>query len=126
MLGCRAYHSMQLNDTSNKIYIIGGIDNNKNVLNDIIEVEVIDKENISVKKYEGNDLLGKRYNHKGCNIFFRGENENDLLYHILILGGKKTEKDFYDNSLIDIFIKDNENPENNKINEEENNLENIK
>ena len=51
MLGCRAYHSMQLNDTSNKIYIIGGIDNNKNVLNDIIEVEVIDKENISIKKF---------------------------------------------------------------------------
>ena len=126
MLGCRAYHSMQLNDTSNKIYIIGGIDNNKNVLNDIIEVEVIDKENISVKKYEGNDLLGKRYNHKGCNIFFRGENETNLLYHILILGGKKSENEFYDNSLIDIFIKDNENPENNKINGEENNLENIK
>ena len=126
MLGCRAYHSMQLNDTSNKIYIIGGIDNNKNVLNDIIEVEVIDKENISVKKYEGNDLLGKRYNHKGCNIFFRGENETNLLYHILILGGKKSENEFYDNSLIDIFIKDNENPENIKINGEENNLENIK
>ena len=126
MLGCRAYHSIQLNDTSNKIYIIGGIDNNKNVLNDIIEVEVIDKENISVKKYEGNDLLGKRYNHKGCNIFFRGENETNLLYHILILGGKKSENEFYDNSLIDIFIKDNENPENNKINGEENNLENIK
>ena len=126
ILGCRAYHSMQLNDTSNKIYIIGGIDNNKNVLNDIIEVEVIDKENISVKKYEGNDLLGKRYNHKGCNIFFRGENETNLLYHILILGGKKSENEFYDNSLIDIFIKDNENPENNKINGEENNLENIK
>ena len=126
MLGCRAYHSMQLNDTSNKIYIIGGIDNNKNVLNDIIEVEVIDKENISVKKYEGNDLLGKRCNHKGCNIFFRGENETNLLYHILILGGKKSENEFYDNSLIDIFIKDNENPENNKINGEENNLENIK
>ena len=126
MLGCRAYHSIQLNDTSNKIYIIGGIDNNKNVLNDIIEVEVIDKENISVKKYEGNDLLGKRYNHKGCNIFFRGENETNLLYHILILGGKKSENEFYDNSLIDIFIQDNENPENNKINGEENNLENIK
>ena len=126
ILGCRAYHSMQLNDTSNKIYIIGGIDNNKNVLNDIIEVEVIDKENISVKKYEGNDLLGKRYNHKGCNIFFRGENETNLLYHILILGGKKSENEFYDNSLIDIFIKDNENPENIKINGEENNLENIK
>ena len=126
MLGCRAYHSMQLNDTSNKIYIIGGIDNNKNVLNDIIEVEVIDKENISVKKYEGNDLLGKRYNHKGCNIFFRGEKETNLLYHILILGGKKSENEFYDNSLIDIFIKDNENPENIKINGEENNLENIK
>ena len=44
MLGCRAYHSMHLNDTSNKIYIIGGIDNNKKILNDIIEIEVKDKE----------------------------------------------------------------------------------
>ena len=71
-----------------------------------------------------NDILGKRYNHKGCNIFFRGDNENELLYHILILGGKKSEKEFYDNSLIDIFIKDNEN-----INEKEdknNNKETIK
>ena len=121
MLGCRAYHSMHLNDTSNKIYIIGGIDNNKKILNDIIEIEVKDKENILVKKYEGNDVLGNRYNHKGCNIFFRGENENDLLYHILILGGKKTEKDFYDNSLIDIYIKENETGKNNieKIKEEE-------
>ena len=108
MIGCRAYHSMHLNDTTNKIYIIGGIDNNKKILNDIIEIEVKDKENILFKKYEGNDILGKRYNHKGCNIFFRGDNENDLLYHILILGGKKTEKEFYDNSLIDLYIKENE------------------
>ena len=108
MIGCRAYHSMHLNDTTNKIYIIGGIDNNKKILNDIIEIEVKDKENILFKKYEGNNILGKRYNHKGCNIFFRGDNENDLLYHILILGGKKTEKEFYDNSLIDLYIKENE------------------
>lgn len=108
MIGCRAYHSMHLNDTTNKIYIIGGIDNNKKILNDIIEIEVKDKENILFKKYEGNDILGKRYNHKGCNIFFRGDNENNLLYHILILGGKKTEKEFYDNSLIDLYIKENE------------------
>ena len=107
LLGFRAYHSMQLNDTNNKIYIIGGIDNNKKVLSDIIEIEVKDKANIAVKKLEGNDILGKRYNHKGCNIFFRGESENDLLYHILILGGKKSENEFYDNSLIDIFIKEN-------------------
>ena len=121
LLGFRAYHSMQLNDTNNKIYIIGGIDNNKNVLNDIIEIEVKDTTNISLKKYEGNDILGKRYNHKGCNIFFRGDNENDLLYHILILGGKKSEKEFYDNSLIDIFIKGEENNknENENIKEEE-------
>ena len=44
LLGFRAYHSMQLNDTNNKIYIIGGIDNNKNVLNDIIEIEVKEQE----------------------------------------------------------------------------------
>ena len=119
LLGFRAYHSMQLNDTNNKIYIIGGIDNNKNVLSDIIEIEVKDKENISLQKYEGNEILGKRYNHKGCNIFFRGDNENDLLYHILILGGKKSENELYDNSLIDIFIKDDENINNN-------NNENIK
>ena len=62
MIGCRAYHSMHLNDTTNKIYIIGGIDNNKKILNDIIEIEV----------------------------------------------GKKTEKEFYDNSLIDLYIKENE------------------
>ena len=120
LLGFRAYHSMQLNDTNNKIYIIGGIDNNKNVLNDIIEIEVKDKSNIDVKKYEGNDILGKRYNHKGCNIFFRGDNENELLYHILILGGKKSEIEFYDNSLIDIFIKDeNMSNNNDEIKEEE-------
>ena len=120
LLGFRAYHSMQLNDTNNKIYIIGGIDNNKNVLNDIIEIEVKDKSNIDVKKYEGNDILGKRYNHKGCNIFFRGDNENELLYHILILGGKKSENEFYDNSLIDIFIKDeNMSNNNDEIKEEE-------
>ena len=121
LLGFRAYHSMQFNDTNNKIYIIGGIDNNKNILNDIIEIEVKDTENISLKKYEGNDILGKRYNHKGCNIFFRGEDENDLLYHILIFGGKKNEKEFYDNSLIDIFIKEEENDkkENENIREEE-------
>ena len=124
MLGCRAYHSMQLNDTNNKIYVIGGIDNNKKVLNDIIEIEVKDKTNIEVKKYEGNDILGKRYNHKGCNIFFRGDNENELLYHILILGGKKSEKEFYDNSLIDIFIKDNEN--NIENDDKNNNKETIK
>ena len=112
LLGFRAYHSMQFNDTNNKIYIIGGIDNNKNVLNDIIEIEVKDTDNLSLKKYEGNDILGKRYNHKGCNIFFRGEDENDLLYHILIFGGKKNEKEFYDNSLIDIFIKEEENDKN--------------
>ena len=121
LLGFRAYHSMQFNDTNNKIYIIGGIDNNKNVLNDIIEIEVKDTDNISLKKYEGNDILGKRYNHKGCNIFFRGEDENDLLYHILIFGGKKNEKEFYDNSLIDIFIKEEENDkkENENIRDEE-------
>ena len=120
LLGFRAYHSMQLNDTNNKIYIIGGIDNNKKVLSDIIEIEVKDKANIAVKKLEGNDILGKRYNHKGCNIFFRGDNENDLLYHILILGGKKSENEFYDNSLIDIFIKENNNNKNNEnIKEEE-------
>ena len=118
MIGCRAYHSMHLNDTTNKIYIIGGIDNNKKILNDIIEIEVKDKENILFKKYEGNDILGKRYNHKGCNIFFRGDNENDLLYHILILGGKKTEKEFYDNSLIDLYIKGGKNEVEN-IREEE-------
>ena len=121
LLGFRAYHSMQFNDTNNKIYIIGGIDNNKSVLNDIIEIEVKDTDNISLKKYEGNDILGKRYNHKGCNIFFRGEDENDLLYHILIFGGKKNEKEFYDNSLIDIFIKEEENDkkENENIRDEE-------
>ena len=119
LLGFRAYHSMQLNDTNNKIYIIGGIDNNKKVLSDIIEIEVKDKANIAVKKLEGNDILGKRYNHKGCNIFFRGDNENDLLYHILILGGKKSENEFYDNSLIDIFIKENNNNKNNENIKEE-------
>ena len=126
LLGFRAYHSMQLNDTNNKIYIIGGIDNNKNVLNDIIEIEVKDKSNIEVKKYEGNDILGKRYNHKGCNIFFRGDNENELLYHILILGGKKSENEFYDNSLIDIFIKDENMSNNNDEIKEEEIEENIK
>ena len=126
LLGFRAYHSMQLNDTNNKIYIIGGIDNNKNVLNDIIEIEVKDKSNIDVKKYEGNDILGKRYNHKGCNIFFRGDNENELLYHILILGGKKSENEFYDNSLIDIFIKDENMSNNNDEIKEEEIEENIK
>ena len=117
LLGFRAYHSMQLNDTNNKIYIIGGIDNNKNILSDIIEIEVQDKASISLKKYEGNNILGKRYNHKGCNIFFRGENESDLLYHILILGGKKSEKEFYDNSLIDIFIKEDQHINNDNDNE---------
>ena len=108
VLGCRAYHIMQFNDSFNKIYIIGGINNNKEVLSDIIEIEVKDRENIYINKHEGNNILGKRYNHKGCNIFFRGDNENDLFYHILIFGGKKSENEFYDNSLIDIFIKDEE------------------
>jgi hypothetical protein len=79
-----------------------------------------------MNKIEGNDILNKRYGHKGCNIFFRGE--NDLLYHhILILGGKKNENEFYDNSLIDVFIKNpvnsndvNEKNINNNYNIEEN------
>ena len=87
ILGCRAYHTMHLNDTNNKIYIIGGINNNKEILNDILEVDINDKENINVKKFEGNDLLNKRYGHKGCNIFFSGDNENELLYHILSFVG---------------------------------------
>ena len=128
-IGFRAYHTMHLNDTNNKIYVIGGINNNKEVLNDIIEVDMSDKENIKMKKIEGNDLLNKRYSHKGCNIFFSGE--NDLLYHhILILGGKKSENEFYDNNLIDLFIKNNSNSsgtnENNINNNNTNNEDNIK
>jgi len=128
ILGCRAYHTMQLNDTTNKIYIIGGINNNKEVLNDIIEIEVKDKLNIDVKKHEGNNILGKRYHHKACNIFFRGDNENELLYHIIIFGGKKSINEFCDNSLIDIFIKDNENQEikNDENENEKFEIENIK
>ena len=107
IIGYRAYHTMHLNDTNNKIYIIGGINNNKEILDDIIAVDINDKENIKMKKIKSNELLNKRYGHKGCNIFFSGDNEKDLLYHILIFGGKKNENEFHDNSLIDIFIKDN-------------------
>ena len=107
IIGYRAYHTMHLNDTNNKIYIIGGINNNKEILDDIIAVDINDKENIKMKKIKSNELLNKRYGHKCCNIFFSGDNEKDLLYHILIFGGKKNENEFHDNSLIDIFIKDN-------------------
>ena len=108
LMGFRAYHTLHYNDTNNKIYIIGGIDNNKEVLNDIVEVDINNKEYIKMKKIiEGNELLNKRYGHKGCNIFFKGDNENELLYHILIFGGKKNEKEFHDNSIIDLFIKTN-------------------
>ena len=114
IIGYRAYHTMHYNDTDNKIYIIGGIDNNKKILNDIIEIEIINKVNIKMNKIEGdgNALLNKRYGHKGCNIFFNGDNENELLYHILIFGGKKSENEFHDNSLIDIFIRYNTNTKN--------------
>ena len=49
-----------------------------------------------MKKIEGkgNELLNKRYEHKGCNFFFNGDKENDLLYHILILSGKKMKMNF--------------------------------
>ena len=125
ILGCRAYHTMHLNDTNNKIYIIGGINNNKEILNDILEVDINDKENINVKKIEGNDLLNKRYGHKGCNIFFSGDNENELLYHILIFGGKKSENEFHDNSLIDLFIRGNSGGSLNQSNNtKENNISN--
>ena len=107
ILGCRAYYTMHLNDTNNKLYIIGGINNSKEVLNDILELDINDKENINVIKIEGNDLLNKRFGHKSCNIFFSGDNENELLYHILIFGGRKSENEFHDNSLIDLFIRDN-------------------
>ena len=108
LMGFRAYHTLHYNDTNNKIYIIGGIDNNKEGLNDIVEVDINNKEYIKMKKIiEGNELLNKRYGHKGCNIFFKGDNENELLYHILIFGGKKNEKEFHDNSIIDLFIKTN-------------------
>ena len=107
IIGYRAYHTMHLNDTNNKIYIIGGINNNKEILDDIIEIDINDKENINMNKIKSNDILNKRYGHKGCNIFFSGDNEKDLLYHILIFGGKKNENTFHDNSLIDLFIKDN-------------------
>ena len=40
LMGFRAYHTLHYNDTNNKIYIIGGIDNNKEVLNDIVEVDI--------------------------------------------------------------------------------------
>ena len=40
--------------------------------------------------------MNKRYGHKGCNIFFSGDNENELLYHILIFGGKKSENELYE------------------------------
>ena len=126
ILGCRAYCIMQLNDAKNKIYIIGGINNNKELLNDIIELDLNNKDNITLKRIEGNELLGKRYCHRGCNIYFRGEdNENDLLYHhILIFGGKKSQDEYHDNSLIDIFIKDNLN-ENNKTGiKNQNNIQN--
>ena len=125
ILGCRAYHTMHLNDTNNKIYIIGGINNNKEILNDILEVDINDKENINVKKIEGNDILNKRYGHKGCNIFFSGDNENELLYHILIFGGKKSENEFHDNSLIDLFIRNNSRGNFNQNNStKENNISN--
>jgi len=128
IIGYRAYHTMHLNDTNNKIYIIGGINNNKEILDDIIAVDINDKENIKMKKIKSNELINKRYGHKGCNIFFSGDNEKDLLYHILIFGGKKSENEFHDNSLIDIFIKDNSvsnniNNNNNLNNNEKENIE---
>ena len=43
-IGCRAYHNIHYNDTDNKIYIIGGLNNNKEILDDIIEVDISDKE----------------------------------------------------------------------------------
>ena len=120
LIGYRAYHTIHYNDTDNKIYIIGGLNNNKEILDDIIEVDINDKENIKMKKIEGNgnELLNRRYGHKGCNIFFNGDNENDLLYHILIFGGKKNENEFHDNSLIDLFVKTN------AININDNNINN--
>ena len=91
LIGFRAYNTMHYNDTDNKIYIIGGVDNNKEVLNDIVEIDMNNKEDIKMQKIEatGNELLNKRYGHKGCNIFFNGDNENELLYHVFIFGGKK-------------------------------------
>ena len=105
----RAYSTMQLNDSENKLYIVGGINNNKEILDDIIELDLNTIDKITLRNIDGNLLLGKRYCHRGCNIFFRGEdNENDLLYHhIIIFGGKKSENEFHDNSLIDLFINDN-------------------
>ena len=41
---------MLLNDTNNKIYIIGGTNDSKEILNDIIEIDINDKEIINVKK----------------------------------------------------------------------------
>ena len=131
LLGSRAYHTIHLNDTKNKIYIIGGINNNKEVLNEIIEIDINNIENIKIKKTEDENLLNKRYGHKGCNIFFGGENDKDLLYHILILGGKKSLNEFHDNSLIDIFINNNIEINNNIQKEEDkinfnNNIDDIK
>ena len=51
---------MHLNDPNNKIYIIGGTNDSKEILNDIIEIDINDKENINVKKIEGNDILDKK------------------------------------------------------------------
>ena len=78
---------MHLNDTNNKIYIMGGTNDSKEILNDIIEIDINDKEIINVKKIEGNDILDKKYGHKGYNIFLSGNNENELLYHILSFVG---------------------------------------
>ena len=123
LIGFRAYNTMHYNDTDNKIYIIGGVDNNKEVLNDIVEIDINNKEDIKMQKIEatGNELLNKRYGHKGCNIFFNGDNENELLYHVFIFGGKKNENEYHDNSLIDLFIKSNSVPNNANDNNNKNN-----
>ena len=127
LIGFRAYNTMHYNDTDNKIYIIGGVDNNKEVLNDIVEIDINNKEDIKMQKIEptGNELLNKRYGHKGCNIFFNGDNENELLYHVFIFGGKKNENEYHDNSLIDLFIKSNSVPNNTNNNNKNNNQKEI-
>ena len=108
----RAYHTMHLNDTNNNIYIIGGINSNKEILDDIIEINLNGKEvDNKYNKYKANEIFNKRYEHKGCNIFI-GENDDDLMYHIIILGGKKNDKEFYDLSLIDFYIQGNNNSKN--------------
>ena len=112
----RAYHTMHLNDTNNKIYIIGGINSNKEILDDIIEINLNGKEiDNQYNKYKANEIFNKRYGHKGCNIFI-GDNDDDLMYHIIILGGKKNDKEFYDFSLIDFFIQGDNNNSNKKEN----------